>query len=1028
MISTVTKNFLQFIFFIALSCSLTIDCFAKESDKNTSEDSSTNNEWIVVFPETPSKFLNYSGGHIVPVEPKIIIAYGSESDVRARFPDAIDISPNHSVHRQQFAQSSLSGQLRVSDLAGTPGDTIAILSGNLQPAQNLPTSILKVMPSGAADSLIKHFPAPLGTFGSFGPNPEFVAAEIWDSPGSLQGIPDIAALRVSDEPDSTRSARLGIDLVNQNLDGTFATARNINLPNSVARYKLNGLSIRQADLNGDGKTDLVTNSFILWGSRGGEFTTQEYESSPYRDGVVLTDLNRDGKIDIVQIATSADSADSVAISVAFNQGNQQFKKQILALPANWLSGNITVHDGDVNGDGLRDLIILDHTRLKIGILTANQTGSFSAFDSLRPAQGQLSAIVVLDFNNDGIDDIGASVSDASVPGGRFSIFYSLGTGFQEGSQIPFSFVPSPQALSVTDVNGDGSKDILIGSESRALFVLLNSSSSPGGTQQVQFLNPFGFAKAFDLNPRGIKTFDSHAIIETTVFLKSNGRIIRTVESDASGRFNFGSIPPGSYEIVVSKKVGDTELLSIPYQVAVNGPLQINVPIDRFFVNGVSTPSLPSRPAFSEQWGLLDLGQTGGKAKIDINILNAWKFSLGSKDTVIGVLDGAFDSTHPSLSPNSWRNSADIPGNGIDDDNNGYVDDTFGFAVRTGNNGTLIPDEHATHVAGIIGAGGESSDGTLGVVPTSTLIPLDIFGGEETTSQGAAIKALTYALKAKKSGKTNIKVINASIGETGQCSEAYRQTFNALNDAGILVVVAAGNESANNDVTPSSPANCDVDNIISVAAIGRGGKLTSFSNYGKTTVDIAAPGEDILSTGLLGKWVKLSGTSQAAPFVSGVAGLISSLKPNLSPSEVKNIILQTGSRLKSISAQSLVFNGVVNAGDAALVTINSKEGSYQNQGIERIDISPRMIGKKGGRIKIMLVGTGEKKLRSGRVIFMSGKKKLATLSLRKKKGKILTGSITLKGPFAKRVIITNISIEGLKKKSLTLRGPSISVRS
>src|ERR1044071_6068752 len=287
-------------------------------------------------------------------------------------------------------------------------------------------------------------------------------------------------------------------------------------------------------------------------------------------------------------------------------------------------------------------------------------------------------------------------------------------------------------------------------------------------------------------------------------------------------------------------------------------------------------------------------------------------STGAGRIVIGVIDQGIDFNHPDLAANIWVNPGETPGNGIDDDGNGFTDDVRGFNF-VNNNGTTFSgsanEDHASHVSGIAGAVGNNGVGVAGVNWSVGLMSLKFLDQNGFGDTSDAIDAVTYATMMRNlwetSGHTkgaNIRVLNASFGG-GAFSQGFLNAVNAANTAGILFVAAAGNvddgtREPNNDLVPHYPSSFDAPNIIAVAATNQADQLASFSHFGATTVDIAAPGVHILSTTPGNTYSFFDGTSMAAPQVSGAAALIWAQNPNLTVAKVKNILMTTGNVISS----------------------------------------------------------------------------------------------------------------------------------
>jgi subtilisin family serine protease len=266
---------------------------------------------------------------------------------------------------------------------------------------------------------------------------------------------------------------------------------------------------------------------------------------------------------------------------------------------------------------------------------------------------------------------------------------------------------------------------------------------------------------------------------------------------------------------------------------------------------------PNDPAYSQMWGLKNTGQadllTGqlGLAGADIDAELAWNTTTGSSNVVVGVIDTGVDISHPDLAANIWVNPGEIANNGIDDDNNGFIDDVngwdFAHSYHTVFNGDPSdPDDHGTHVAGTIGARGNNGLGVTGVNWNVRIMPLKFLSGPNGNGSTAdAVSAINYAIMMRNRG-VNLRVLNNSWGGGG-FSQSLLNAIQAANNAGILFVAAAGNDTADNDHVATYPSNYNVPNVISVAASTRFETLSSFSNYGANTVHLAAPGEQVLST-------------------------------------------------------------------------------------------------------------------------------------------------------------------------------------
>ncbi|MFS4458880.1 S8 family peptidase [Bdellovibrio sp. HCB2-146] len=262
----------------------------------------------------------------------------------------------------------------------------------------------------------------------------------------------------------------------------------------------------------------------------------------------------------------------------------------------------------------------------------------------------------------------------------------------------------------------------------------------------------------------------------------------------------------------------------------------------------------------------------------------WAQGIYGQNIKVGVVDSYVDTSHPQIRPRIAVNAAEIPGNGIDDDGNGVVDDYYGarFVSTPGTNPTT--SSHGTHVTGIIAADPNYGD-IQGVAPQSQIIPAQFISDDGRGTLGDAILAMQYAVS------RGARIINASWGGS-PCDTSLKNAFVSLQDRGILVVVAAGNEGTDIDVSPTFPAAFNVGTQITVAASSRMDFMTYWSNSGFNLVHVAAPGEDILSTVPNNGTAYMDGTSMAAPMVSGAAALLMSARPTATAVQVKQAILQS----------------------------------------------------------------------------------------------------------------------------------------
>jgi subtilisin family serine protease len=327
----------------------------------------------------------------------------------------------------------------------------------------------------------------------------------------------------------------------------------------------------------------------------------------------------------------------------------------------------------------------------------------------------------------------------------------------------------------------------------------------------------------------------------------------------------------------------------------------------------SISSVPTDEFFSYLWGLHNTGQDGGTADADIDAPEAWDISTGSNSVVVAVIDTGVLYTHNDLSSNIWSNTNETI-NGIDDDVNGYIDDVRGWDFVNSDNNPTDDNSHGTHCAGTIGAIGNNGIGVSGVNWHVKIMPVKVLAAGGSSPWSNITQGVIYA------GNNGAQIISMSLSGTG-----YNQGLaDAILASPALVVCAAGNDENNNDVTPYYPASYPSANIIAVSATNSTDDLVTVStvsswgsNYGATKVDLAAPGQNILSTyNVSGYYQFKGGTSMATPHVSGVAALIKSINPQLTNTEIKNIILNSVDVIPSLSGKVLT-SGRLNANKAVL---------------------------------------------------------------------------------------------------------------
>ena len=331
-------------------------------------------------------------------------------------------------------------------------------------------------------------------------------------------------------------------------------------------------------------------------------------------------------------------------------------------------------------------------------------------------------------------------------------------------------------------------------------------------------------------------------------------------------------------------------------------------------------SIPDDTYYDYQWGLSQ-----------INASSAWNITTGSRNVIIAVVDSGIDLTHADLKANIWINPREIAGNGIDDDHNGYIDDVYGWNFIKNNSNVTDDDGHGTHVAGIIAGEGSNSKGITGIMWSATIMPLKFLDSKGNGYVDDAVSAIRYATK-----------MGASIISCSWGGSEYSQALKDVIDTSFaLVVCAAGNgdSGTNDDVSPVYPACFTSKNIISVAATDENDELASFSDYGLNSVDVAAPGTSIFSTLPGSHYGYMQGTSMAVPYVTGLAGLIKSLRPDLTALQIKYTILNNVDHISSLAGKVLTggrinalkaLTNIITDSTAPTVNVNLKGGSYYHQ--------------------------------------------------------------------------------------------------
>jgi thermitase len=371
-----------------------------------------------------------------------------------------------------------------------------------------------------------------------------------------------------------------------------------------------------------------------------------------------------------------------------------------------------------------------------------------------------------------------------------------------------------------------------------------------------------------------------------------------------GAYVQSAIPEGNL-LVVRRAAFETQSSAIQ-QLANNEMVEYVEPNFIYSIN-----KTPNDPLLGNLWGIKNIGQKDsannvGTPGVDVGAEAAWDIQTGSQDLVVAVIDTGVDFNHPDLKENSWTNQAELSGKpGVDDDNNGVVDDIYGANfVSTNPTGASQDDHgHGSHCAGTIGAKGDDGKGIVGVAWNVRLMGVKFLSAQGYGSLEGAIKSIDYARK------MGAKIMSNSWGGGG-FSKALEESIQRAHDAGILFIAAAGNDSSDNDTNPQYPANYNVPNVISVAAIDNQGRIARFSNYGRRTVHVGAPGVNVFSSVTGNGYDSWSGTSMATPHVTGVAALLASNQPELTHVQLKERIIKTSRAVPGLKNRTVA--GLANA--------------------------------------------------------------------------------------------------------------------
>jgi subtilisin family serine protease len=302
------------------------------------------------------------------------------------------------------------------------------------------------------------------------------------------------------------------------------------------------------------------------------------------------------------------------------------------------------------------------------------------------------------------------------------------------------------------------------------------------------------------------------------------------------------------------------------------------------------------PLLDEQWGLTNVA-TGAP--------DAWTQSRGD-GVLVAILDSGVQLNHPDLAKSLWRNDAEVPANGIDDDHNGYVDDVYGANIKALNGNVEDDNGHGTHVAGIVAAQAGNGIGGSGIAPGARIMSVKVLDANRAGDSSQLAKGIRYAID------EGAKILNVSINGDGT-SPDLDEALKYAGAHGATVVASAGNNSRDIDLSPSYPASSTEPAVLTVTATETTGSLLSIANRGLLSVDLAAPGGEILSTARGSGYELREGTSMAAPFVSGSLALLAAARPDLAQSALRAALVQSAPRPKLLAG--LLGSGALNVAAA-----------------------------------------------------------------------------------------------------------------
>ena len=306
-------------------------------------------------------------------------------------------------------------------------------------------------------------------------------------------------------------------------------------------------------------------------------------------------------------------------------------------------------------------------------------------------------------------------------------------------------------------------------------------------------------------------------------------------------------------------------------------------------NGIGFGGAPNDPRFATQWALQNTGQSGGAVGADVNASGLWSIVASAPKVLVAVLDSGMDFAHQDLGGIAWMNPGEIPANGIDDDGNGRADDVNGWDFVNSDNNPADDHDHGSHVTGIIAARRDNGVGVTGLADPVSILPCKILNSSNAGATSDLIAALDYARL------IGARVMNLSL-QNYPGNGSLQIAIDRAETAGIVLCICAGNQGVNNDATPNYPSSFANANIIAVGNHDRTDVRWSGaflpSNYGSASVDLFAPGRDVMSTVRGNSYSIFTGTSMSCPHATAVAAIIRALNPAWTVADVKSCILTT----------------------------------------------------------------------------------------------------------------------------------------